>query len=263
MDLDPLGPGWGGCVSMTCWCGMEEEDDTEKKWEVLRIIYLASRHNVIISCQHVHYTQDEFCCILLQVAGVSHSPAMCNMSVRCCLYVNRDTLWCSTAAIAWLSAIYSTLSHGKDICWCLSQRLPGIIHVTDANNQVMGTFSLTIPDSLSVWREVLLCSRWVNVLTLTYKTQLASILSISGNMQHLAQQQSEYLLQWSMLQEKTFRHFRRADTANRQRGLPNDVIEQMKARAAWRQQESEPLGHCVACDPKRTLWQRNNKKLIS
>jgi len=38
LDLDPLGPGWGGCVSVICWCGLGEEDDNEKKWVVLRII---------------------------------------------------------------------------------------------------------------------------------------------------------------------------------------------------------------------------------
>jgi len=38
LDLDPFGPGGGGCVSMICWCGIEDEDDNEKKWEVLRII---------------------------------------------------------------------------------------------------------------------------------------------------------------------------------------------------------------------------------
>jgi len=38
LDLDPLSPGGGGCVSMVCWCGIGEEDDNEKKWEVLRTI---------------------------------------------------------------------------------------------------------------------------------------------------------------------------------------------------------------------------------
>jgi len=36
--IDPLGPGWCGCVSMICWCGIGEEDDNEKMWEALRII---------------------------------------------------------------------------------------------------------------------------------------------------------------------------------------------------------------------------------
>jgi len=33
-----LSPGWGGCVCMICWCGIDEEDDNGKKWEVLRTI---------------------------------------------------------------------------------------------------------------------------------------------------------------------------------------------------------------------------------
>jgi len=36
--LDSVGPGGGGCVSMICWCGIGEEDDKEKKWDVLRIM---------------------------------------------------------------------------------------------------------------------------------------------------------------------------------------------------------------------------------
>jgi len=38
LDLDPLSPDWGGCVSMICGCGIGEEDDNKKKWEVLRNI---------------------------------------------------------------------------------------------------------------------------------------------------------------------------------------------------------------------------------
>jgi hypothetical protein len=37
-DFDPLSPGWGGCVSRFCWCGIGEEDDHKTKWEVLRTI---------------------------------------------------------------------------------------------------------------------------------------------------------------------------------------------------------------------------------
>jgi hypothetical protein len=60
-DLDPLGPSRSCCISMICLCGIGEEKYKEKKWEVLRIIELASCPNGIISCQHVRYTQDEFC----------------------------------------------------------------------------------------------------------------------------------------------------------------------------------------------------------
>ena len=35
--FDPLSHGGGGCVSMMCWCGIGEEDDNERKWEVRRM----------------------------------------------------------------------------------------------------------------------------------------------------------------------------------------------------------------------------------
>ena len=38
LDWDPLPPSWGDWVSMTCWCGIDEEDDNKKKWEVLKTI---------------------------------------------------------------------------------------------------------------------------------------------------------------------------------------------------------------------------------
>jgi len=38
LDWDPLPPGWGVCGAMTCCCGKGEDDDNEKKWEVLRNI---------------------------------------------------------------------------------------------------------------------------------------------------------------------------------------------------------------------------------
>jgi len=125
------------------------------------------------------------------------------------------------------------------------------------------TVSLTIPNLLTVKREILLCSRWVNIPTLTWKTQLASILSMFGNIQHLAQQQSQCKPQWSMLRKKTYHHFRQAIMANRHSCPPNDVIKRMKARAAWKQTESEPMGHCATCDANRSLWPRNNEKCSS
>ena len=85
---------------MICWYRIGEEDDNEQKWKVLRIIQLVSCQNGIISSLHVHYTQDESCCVSLQVEGVSHSPEMCNKSVRCCRFVNRVKLQCTTAEIA-------------------------------------------------------------------------------------------------------------------------------------------------------------------
>jgi len=60
LDSDPLFPGWVFCVAMIWWCGRGEEDDHEKKWEVLRNLLSASCQNEINSSQLVHYTQDGF-----------------------------------------------------------------------------------------------------------------------------------------------------------------------------------------------------------
>jgi hypothetical protein len=66
------------------------------------------------------------------------------------------------------------------------------------------TVRVTIVDLLTVKEQILLCLRWVNVLNLTYKTQLASILSITCNIQHLTQPQSPCKRQWSMIGKEVF-----------------------------------------------------------
>jgi len=66
-----------------------------------------------------------------------------------------------------------------------------------------------------------------------------------------------------MLGNGTFHHFRQAYTANQQSGPHNDIIKQMKARVAWKQNESEPLGHCANYDLKRSLRPRNDEKCTS
>jgi len=45
-----------------------------------------------------------------------------------------------------------------------------------------------------------------------------------------------------------------------QSGLHNDLIKRMQARAASNQNDPQPLGHCTACDPKRSLRPKNDKK---
>jgi hypothetical protein len=83
LDWDSLTPGWGGCVSMICWCGIGEEYDNEKKWKSLRTISFGACQNSMSSSQYVRYTQDQFCWVWLQVAVVSHRPKMCNWLVWC------------------------------------------------------------------------------------------------------------------------------------------------------------------------------------
>jgi len=125
------------------------------------------------------------------------------------------------------------------------------------------TVSITIPISLKMTRQMLLFSRWINVPTLTYKMQLASILSISCNIQHIGKQQSHRKLQWSTLWKTTFRHFQQANMANPQPSPHNNVIKRRMARVAWKPKESELLRHCAACDIKRSLQLRHNEKCTS
>jgi len=78
LDSDPLLPGCGVRVAMIWWCGIGTEDHNEKKWEVLRNIYLGSCRNRINCSQLVGYTEDESCYVWMQLAGVCHRPRMCN-----------------------------------------------------------------------------------------------------------------------------------------------------------------------------------------
>jgi hypothetical protein len=50
LDFDLLIPGRGGCLFLSCWCEIGEEDDNGKMWDVLRIIRSASCQNGIIGC---------------------------------------------------------------------------------------------------------------------------------------------------------------------------------------------------------------------
>jgi hypothetical protein len=135
--FDPLPAGARGCVSMMRSCGIGEEDDNERKWDALRTKKLASCQIGISSSHHDHYAQDESYWVWLQVSGVSHRPAICNQSVRCCQCDNRDQLRCMTAEKAQLLDMNRLKFKRKDVCWCLSQIIPGILHETNAKNYVM------------------------------------------------------------------------------------------------------------------------------
>jgi len=62
--------------------------------------------------------------------------------------------------------------------------------------------------------------------------------------------------------KRTFRLSWRANMANR-RSIPHDdVIKLNRGRAGWRQKGSEPLEHCVDCDPKRSSRQRKTRNAL-
>jgi len=111
-ESNPLWHRWRDSVCIICSWGIGEDNDHGNKWEVLRTISSVPCHNGISSDQQVGYTQDESCWIWMQVAGVSHPPVICNTSVQCCVFVNRDKLRCMTGQRVWLSDINRKLFQG-------------------------------------------------------------------------------------------------------------------------------------------------------
>jgi len=86
----PFSPGWADSVPGIRWCWIGEEDDNEKKWQVLRNIYFATSHNEITNSQVARFTHVKSCCVWLLIAGVSDHSAICNYEVRCCLFVYKN-----------------------------------------------------------------------------------------------------------------------------------------------------------------------------
>jgi len=88
-DSNLLSPCWGDCVGMICWSWIGEGNNNKKKWEVLRIINLASSQNGISNSQLAPSTQEKTCCLWVQAPRVSQSPIICSKSVWCRLIVYR------------------------------------------------------------------------------------------------------------------------------------------------------------------------------
>ena len=87
----PFSPGGGVCVAINCWCRIGEDDDNEKKWEVVRNTYFATSQKEISNSQVARFTQVESFWVWLQILGVSNRSAICNSSVRRGLVVNEDS----------------------------------------------------------------------------------------------------------------------------------------------------------------------------
>jgi len=163
LDWDPLPPGWSVCGVITCCRGKGEKDDNEKKWEVLANKLFASSRNRMSDSQLPYSTQVEAFCLYLQAAQDAHSPVIRSMSVRCCLFISRDSLWWMVAGIS-IVIHSSTERMSDDVCLKAS---PGsyIKHTLTFKSCYM--VSITIPNDVTVNTLSLLCSSWSNVPTLT------------------------------------------------------------------------------------------------
>jgi len=82
-------------------------------------------------------TQDESCCIYLQVEQVFDHPAIRTKSVWSCGVIYRDISRWTNAEIWCIWDINSTFSDQKEFCSGFSQEIPGIPHETDAQYHIM------------------------------------------------------------------------------------------------------------------------------
>jgi len=69
-------------------------------------------------------------------AGDPNGPAIGSKSIRWCLFVCRDILWWATVDISFLIDIKRTFFDRKDVWWCLSRDIAGMLHDSHANHQV-------------------------------------------------------------------------------------------------------------------------------
>jgi len=90
--------------------------------------------------------------------------------------------------------------------------------------------------------------------------QLASMWSISWNIQHLAKQQSQHKIKSSMLRKRTCCHFRGAIVANWRNTPHNDVIKRTKAIAASGQKVYEHWDNCALDDLEWSIQRRQDEK---
>ena len=88
-----------------------------------------------------------------------------------------------------------------------------------------------------------------------------SMWSTSSSINPLAQLQIRHKIQWSMLRKRTFRHFWWAHMGNRQTAPQDDVIKQMKPRAAWRQSGSHRWERCADHKLQSSFRWRKDKML--
>jgi len=169
--------------------------------------------------------------------------------------------WPSKSCVWELKTLHSLLERtSADVC--LKQSLGSYMKQT-INFMSWCTVSIAMPNVVTVKTQMLLCSNRLRVPTLTWKMQRASMWSISCIIQHLIHQQRWHKIQSSRFQKRTFRHHWQANTSNRQSAPWDDVIKWTEAKAAWKQNGSEPVECCVACDAKRSLQQGNNEKRTS
>jgi len=76
-------------------------------------------------------TQYESYCVELQNVRASNLPAIYNKSVQCCVFHQQDPSMWTTAQTLCFWEINRTSFNWKDVCWGMSQEIPGVLDDTD------------------------------------------------------------------------------------------------------------------------------------
>jgi len=86
--------------------------------------------------------------------------------------------------------------------------------------------------------------------------QLGSMWSILCNIQHLPQQQSQQMIQCSLVRNRIFCHCRQPNTATWESYPNGNKVKRIMIQLDSTQETSEPWEHCAAYNLKRSFWQR-------
>ena len=128
----------------------------------------------------------------------------------------------------------------------MSQIIPAILHETDANNHVMLDGQCYYSCFMDCQESDFALFRMSKRTSLDLKD--AAYIHIVHSLQYPTSRPTTKSTKTTMVNAPTqnFSPALSGRYGNRRRAQPNDVIKRMKARSAWWQGETEPLGHCAA-----------------
>jgi len=148
-----------------------------------------------------------------------------------------------------------------DICWWLSQEIPGTSHETEAKNHVRLNGYHDYSNFSDGQHTDFDSFKLIKRTNLDIKDTVC--LHIINPLQHLTSRPTSWSTHATMIsatKENTVHRVQRANMANWQNVQHDNVIKRINARAGWKQTQSEPLGHYAAYDPKHRLWRRKDAK---
>jgi len=133
-DSAPIAPGGSVSWAMACCCRNVRKMITKRCGKCWRLYSeLQAKMEWVTANLHVQFKVNP---AAYSCRGFQQSLNF-SQSVGRCLLVYRDTSRWTTAYISCLRHIKESFFDGKDVWWCLSQGIAGILHESHANYQVI------------------------------------------------------------------------------------------------------------------------------